>query len=79
MKETKGDYILGAFTAEGIVRKMYRLVTSPDDVIRIPTPYGASCFIAGKNTPATIVEKLCRRYNAPALTVANWLKRYNEQ
>lgn len=75
--QTRSDYVIGAFVAEGVVSKILKGI-KPGNVLMVPTPHGTSYFRAGEWTPGQIVARLCERYETDGLTVANWLKRYCE-
>ena len=73
------DYFLGAYTAERIIQRAIDRAGSPLDVIHVPTPYGTYSFIAGARSASEVVERMCKRFDSPAMSVANWLKDWNRK
>lgn len=66
---------LGTFTALGVLKREWNKEgRGRNSLVEIPTPYGTFIFNRQKTTPEEAIERICRRLNVPAMSVANWLK-----
>ena len=72
--ETRQDYFIGAFVAEGVVAKIMQR-NSRVARVALPTPNGTA-YIRSALSPSENVKQICRDLDAPSLSVANWLKRF---